>query len=209
MDVQIEAGHGPVEVSAGQEDIRFRLAGRNVVIDWDDIVGAGLARAPKAPTFVPRDDIDSLPGGSRRVDVIPFGSQLVDRIDRLGATHRALLVAHGRGRSFQVFLPIEDPGTQCLVEELRTRLGELWLDGDWEMMELRKRLGIRLGLRGGALAVAFVVLVGIGGLLGVAGWAGLVRAWGEGDFSLLRPYTLVPLALWCAFAWYALRRLRS
>jgi hypothetical protein len=76
------------------------------------------------------------------------------------------------------------------------------------MTELRKRLGIRLGLRGGVLAVAFVVIVGVGGLLAVAGWAGLVRARGEGDFSLVRPYTLVPLALWCAFAWYALRRLR-
>jgi hypothetical protein len=75
-------------------------------------------------------------------------------------------------------------------------------------MELRKRLGIRLGLRSGGLAVAFVVVFGIGGLLAVAGWA-VVRAWGEGDFSLLRPYTVVPLALWCAFAWYALRRLRS
>lgn len=61
------------------------------------------------------------------------------------------------------------------MEELRIRLGERWLDGDWELMELRKRLGIRLGLRGGGLAVAFVV-VGIGGLLAVAGWAGLVRA---------------------------------
>ena len=108
-----------------------------------------------------------------------------------------------------MFLPVEDPGTLRLVEELRTRLAERWLGGDWELMELRKRLGIRLGRRGGGVALAFVVVVAVGGVLAVAGWGGLVRAWGEGDFSLLRPYTLVPLALWCVFAWYALRRLRS
>jgi hypothetical protein len=209
MEVQIEAGHGSVEVSSGREEIRFRLAGRSVVIEWDDIVGAGLARAPGVPTSVPREEIDSVPGGPRRIDVIPFGGRLVDGINRLAATHRALLLAYDRGRSFQVFLPADDPGTQRLVEELRIRLGERWLYGDWELMELRKRLGIRLGLRGGGLAGAFVTVVAIGGLLAVAGWAGLVQAWGEGDFSLLRPYTLVPLALWCAFAWYALRRLRS
>jgi hypothetical protein len=209
MEVQIEAGHGSVEVSSCRKDIRFRVAGRSVLIDWDGIVGAGLARAPSAPTSVPREEIDSVPGGPRRIDVIPFGGRLVDRLNRLGATHRALLLAYDRGRSFQVFLPMDDPGTQRLVAELRTRLGERWLDGDWELMELRKRLGMRLGLRGGGLAVAFVVVVAIGGLLAVAGWAGLVAAWGEGDFSLLRPYTLVPLALWCAFVWYALRRLRS
>jgi hypothetical protein len=209
MEVRIESGPGPVEVSSGRKDLRFRVAGRTVLIDWDAIVGAGLARAPSAPTSVPREEIDSVPGGPRRIDVIPFGGRLVDRLNRLGQTHRALLLAYDRRRSFQVFLPTDDPGTQRLVAELRTRLGERWLDGDWELMELRRRLGIRLGLRGGGLAVAFVVVVTIGGLLAVAGWAGLVGAWGEGDFSLLRPYTLVPLALWCAFAWYALRRLRS
>jgi hypothetical protein len=129
MDAQITAGHGPVEVSSGREDIRFRLPGRSVVIGWDDIVGAGLARAPSAPTSPPQEEIDSVPGGPRRIDVIPFGGRLVDRIGRLGTTHRALLVAYGRGRSFQVFLPTDDPGTQRFVEELRIRLGERWLDG--------------------------------------------------------------------------------
>ncbi|HET9322393.1 MAG TPA: hypothetical protein VFO03_00825 [Gaiellaceae bacterium] len=108
-----------------------------------------------------------------------------------------------------MFLAVEDPGTQRLVEELRSRLAERWLDGDWELMELQKRLGIRLGRRGGGLALVFVVVVAVGGLLAVAGWGSLARAWGEGHFSLLRPYALVPLALWCVFAWYALRRLRS
>jgi len=209
MEGRIDAGHGSVEVSSGREDIRFRVAGRSVLIGWDAIVGAGLARAPGTPTSVPREEIDSVPGGPRQIDVIPFGGRLVDRLNRLGATHRALLIAYDGKRSFQVFLPTDDPGTQRLVAELRTRLGERWLDGDWELTALRKRLGVRFGVRGAALAVAFVVVVAIAGLLAVAGWAGLVAAWGEGDFSLLRPYTLVPLALWCAFAWYALRRLRS
>jgi hypothetical protein len=209
MDVRIDAAHGPVEASLGEQDVCFHVARRRVVIHWSDIVGAGLARAPKGPTHLPQDVVESLPGGPRRVDVIPFGSRLLDRIDRLKATHRAVVVAYGSGKAFQVFAPTDDPGTQQLVDEFRTRLGERWLDGDWELMDLRKRLGIRVGWRGRAVGIAFVVVVGIGGLLAVAGWAGLLRAWGEGDFSLLRPYTLVPLALWCAFVWYALRRLRS
>ena len=209
MDVRIEAGHGPVEVSSGGEDIRFRVARRTVVIGWDDIVGAGMARAPSAPTSAPRDEIDSLPGGARPVDVIPFGGRLVDRIARLNATHRALVVAHGSGNGFQVFLPEGDSATQQLVTEFRARLGERWLDGDWDVNALRKRLGIRTGWRGRALAVALVVVFGVGGFLAIAGWAGLLRAWQEGDTSLLRAYTLVPLVLWCAFVWYAVRRLRS
>ena len=46
-----------------------------------------------------------MPGGPRQIDVIPFGGRLVDRLNRLGATHRALLIAYDGKRSFQVFLP--------------------------------------------------------------------------------------------------------
>lgn len=104
MEVRIEAGPGPVEVTSGRKDLRFHVAGRTVLIDWDAIVGAGLARAPSAPTSVPREEIDSVPGGPRSIDVIPFGGRLVDRLNRLGATHHALLLAYDRRRSFQVFL---------------------------------------------------------------------------------------------------------
>ena len=108
-----------------------------------------------------------------------------------------------------MFLPTQDPGTKQSVEEFRSRLGQRWLDGDLELRDLRKRLGIRLGWGGRALGLGFVVLVGVGGFLAIAGWAGLKLAAEEGDFSLLEPYTLIPLAVWCGLVWYVLRRFRT
>jgi hypothetical protein len=66
----------------------------------------------------------------------------------------------------------------------------------------------RAWLGGRALGLVFVVVVGVGGLLAIVGWAGLIRAAEEGDFSLLQAYTLIPLALWCVLVWYLLRRFR-
>jgi hypothetical protein len=198
-----------VEVSADDEDVAFRLAGREVAIDWGEITGAGLARPPGVPTRVPQDETELLPGGPRQLDIVPFGSRLADLASRINATHRALVVAYGAGKSFQVFLPRQDPGTEQLVEEFRSRLGQRWLDGDPELRDLRKRLGIRLGWRGRALGSGFVVLVGVGGFLAIAGWAGLKLAAEEGDLSLLESYTLIPLAVWCGLVWYVLRRFRT
>ena len=142
--------------------------------------------------------------------MIPFGTRLADLASGIHLTHRALVVAYGdRPKSFQVFLPTEDPGTQRLVGEFRNRLGDRWLDGDWELMDLWKRLGIRVGWGGRALGAAFVVVVGVGGFLAIAGWAGVKLAWEEGDFSLLRFYTLIPLAAWCVLVWFVFRRFRS
>ena len=104
--------------------------------------------------------------------------------------------------------PLDDPGTTELVDGLRTRLGERWLEGDWELGELRSRLGLRLGLRGGALGIAFVLIVAVGGSVAILGWAGVVSAARDGDASLLRPYTIIPLVLWLVAVWYVLRRFR-
>jgi hypothetical protein len=209
VHVHIRAAHGPVEVSAGNENVVFRLAGREVAIEWGEIAGAGLARPPGVPTEVPKHEAELLPGRPRQIDIVPFGTRLADLAGRINATHRALVVAYANGKSFQVFLPTEDQGTERLVEELRSRLGNRWLDGDLELRGLRKRLGIRLGWGGRALGFGFVVLVGVGGLLAIAGWAGLIRAAEDGDLSLLKPYTLIPLALWCGLVWYLLRRIRT
>jgi hypothetical protein len=197
-----------VEVSAGNENVVFRLAGREVAIFWSEITGAGLARPASVPIQFPRHETELLPGRPRQVDIVPFGNRLADLARGIHATHRALVVAYGTGKSFQVFLPTEDQGTERVVEEFRSRLGNRWLDGDLELRDLRRQLGIRLGWAGRALGFGFVVLIGVGGLLAIAGWAGLIRAATEGDFSLLQPYTLIPLALWCVFVWYLLRRFR-
>ena len=209
MHVHIRAAHGPVQVSADDEDVAFRLTGREVAIDWGEITGAGLARPASVPIQFSRHETELLPGGPRQLDIVPFGSRLADLAGRINATHRALVVAYGSGKSFQVFLPTQDPGTKQLVEEFRSRLGQRWLDGDLELRDLRKRLGIRLGWGGRALGLGFVVLVGVGGFLAIAGWAGLKLAAEEGDFSLLEPYTLIPLAVWCGLVWYVLRRFRT
>ena len=209
MHVHIRAAHGPVEVSADDEDVAFRLAGREVTIAWTEVVGAGLARPPGVPTQLPRHETELLPGGPRQLDIVPFGNRLADLAGRVNATHRALVVAYGAGKSFQVFLPTQDPGTERLVEEFRSRLGRRWFDGDPELRDLRKQLGLRLGWGGRALGLGFVVLIGVGGFLAIVGWAGLIRAAEEGDLSLLEPYTVIPLALWCGLVWYVLRRFRA
>lgn len=209
MHVHIRAAHGPVEVSADDENVAFRLAGREVTIAWTEVVGAGLARPPGVPTQLPRHETKLLPGGPRQLDIVPFGNRLADLAGRINVTHRALVVAHGSGKSFQVFLPTQDPGTERLVEEFRSRLGRRWFDGDPELRDLRKQLGLRLGWGGRALGLGFVVLIGVGGFLAIVGWVGLIRAAEEGDLSLLEPYTVIPLALWCGLVWYVLRRFRA
>ena len=209
MHVHIRAAHGPVEVSADDEDVAFRLAGREVTIAWTEVIGAGLARPANVPIRFPTEETEVLPGRPRQVDIVPFGNRLADLARRIHATHRALVVAYGAGKSFQVFLPTQDPGTQRLVQEFRSRLGQRWFDGDLELRDLGKQLGIKLGWGGRALGLGFVVLIGVGGLLAIAGWAGLIRAAKEGDLALLEPYTVIPLALWCGLVWYVLRRFRA
>jgi hypothetical protein len=66
---------------------------------------------------------------------------------------------------------------------------------------------MRTSWGGRLIGLVFVILVGVGEFLGVAGWAGLKAAWEEGDVSLLEPYTLIPLLLWAIAVWYLIRRL--
>ena len=209
MEARIEAAHGPVEVLSNGEELAFRVAGREVRIAWADVTGAGLARPPAVPAQFTHVETEIVPGKPRPLDVVPFGNRLVDLTRRLGADHRALVIAYGSDpRGFQVFLPTDDAGSPQLLDELSARLGERWLGDDWELGELRRRLGVRLGWRGRTLGALLVVVVGLVGFLAVAGWAGIVAAVRDEDFSLLRPYTLVPLALWLLFVWYVLRRFR-
>ena len=209
MEARIEAAHGTVDVLSNDDELAFSVAGRDIRITWADVTGAGLARLPALPTQLPRAETEILPGQPRPMDVVPFGNRLVDLTRRLGADHRALVIAYGSdSRGFQVFLPRDDAGSLQLRDELSTRLGGRWLGDEWELGELRCRLGVRVGWRGRTLGALFVVVVGVGGFLAVAGWAGIVAAVREEDFSLLRPYTLVPLALWLLLVWYLLRRFR-
>jgi hypothetical protein len=138
--------------------------------------------------------------------VVPLSGRLARLGRELAISHRALLIGDG-GRGFQVSLPVDDPGTRALVSELRARLGSRWLEGDHDMMALRRELGMRTSWGGRLIGLVFVILVGVGGFLAVAGWAGIKAAWEEGDLSLLQPYTLIPLLLWAIAAWYLIRRL--
>jgi hypothetical protein len=206
VEARIQAAHGEVQVVTGAEGITFRLSGRSVRLLWEEITGAGLADHPGSEVTFPVDEIE-LPGGRKTpFEVIPLSGKLARLGSDLAATHRALLIGDG-GRGFQVSLPTDDPGTQALVSELRERLGSRWREDTRDMMAMRKELGMRTSWGGRLIGLLFVVLVGVGGLLAVAGWAGIKAAWEEGDLSLLQPYTLIPLVLWAIAVWYLIRRL--
>ena len=207
MDAIIHAAHGEVEVVTDGEGITFTLAGRTVHRSWAGITGAGLASYGGAQVTLPRDSIE-LPGG-RRVpfDIVPLGGRLEALNRRLSESHRALMIGDN-GTGFQVALPVDDPGTRALVSELRARLGARWRGDAWEMSTLRHELGMRTSWSGRVLGPLFVIVVVAGGLLAIAAWAGIKAAWEEGDVSLLRPYTVIPLVLWVIVVWYLLRRLR-
>ncbi len=186
--------------------ITFQVAGRTVQRDWDQITGAGLATYPVGDVTFPVDSIE-LPGG-RRVpfEIVPFGGKLIGLSNELAATHRALLLGDG-GTGFQVSLPVDDPGTQALLAELRKRLGSRWRGDAQELKTLRTDLGMRTTWPGRLLGLLFVIVVAVGGLLAIAAWAGVKAAWEEGDFALLQPVSLIALALWVVTVWYLLRRL--
>lgn len=75
------------------------------------------------------------------------------------------------------------------------------------MKILRRDLGMRTTWLGRLLGLLFVIVVGVGGLLAIAAWAGIKAAWEEGDFALLKPVTLIALTVWVVTIWYLLRRL--
>ncbi|HEU5113551.1 MAG TPA: hypothetical protein VFU96_09545, partial [Acidimicrobiia bacterium] len=182
MEARILAAHGEVLVMSDDEGITFELAGRKVDLRWPDITGAGLAFQPGADVTFPVDSIE-LPGG-RKVpfQMVPFGGKLTGLARRLAATHRALLIGDG-GNGFQVTLPIDDPGTETVIAELRTRLGDRWHHDTQDMEELRKDLRMRTSWSGRLVGLLFVILVGIGGFLAIAAWAGVKAFWDEGDLS--------------------------
>ena len=94
MHVHIRAAHGPVEVSGDDEDVAFRLAGREVTIAWTEVIGAGLARPREMLRLsFRRHETEVLPGRPRQLDIVPFGNRLADLAGRINATHRALVVA--------------------------------------------------------------------------------------------------------------------
>jgi hypothetical protein len=206
VEARIQAAHGEVHVASDAEGITFRLSGRTVRLLWPHVTGAGLADHPGSGVTFPVDEIE-LPGGQKvPFEVVPPGGKLARLGRQLAATHRALLIGDG-GPGFQVSLPVDDPGTQAVVSELRARLGSRWREDTRDMTALRRELGMRTSWGGRLIGLVFVILVGVGGFLGVAGWAGLKAAWEEGDVSLLEPYTLIPLLLWAIAVWYLIRRL--
>jgi hypothetical protein len=206
VEARIQAAHGEVQVVTDPEGITFRLSGRTVRLQWSDITGAGLADHPGSEVTFPLDEIDLLGGREAPFEVVPLSGKLARLGRELAATHRSLLIGDG-GRGFQVSLPTDDSGTQAFVAELRERLGSRWRQDTRDMMTLRRELGMRTSWGGRLIGLLFVILVGVGGFLAVAGWAGIKGAWEEGDLSLLQPYTLIPLVLWPLAVWYLIRRL--
>ena len=148
MDVTIEAGHGPVHITLDEKSLRIDASGMRLEAAWPDIVGAGLARQP---------------GGGVTLDAeleatVPLLRRLRETADEVVETHRILLIVHGPRHDFyQVGLPIGDPATTSIVDELRARLGPRWIDGEHDLGQLKKRLGARTPAWYWLVGIMFVV----------------------------------------------------
>ena len=206
MEARILAAHGEVHVVSDAEGITFQLSGRAVNLRWGDITGAGLAVQPGADVTFPVDSIELLGGRKVPFEIVPFSSKLAGLGRRLATTHQALMIGDG-GNGFQVWLPIRDAGTESVLAELESRLGDRWRGDTQDMGKLRKELRMRTSWGGRLIGLVFVVVVVVGGFLAIAAWVGVKAFWEEGDLSLIRPYTVIPLLLWAIAVWYLVRRM--
>ena len=116
MELTIQAAHGSVHIRTDDDRLRIEAGGQALDTTWADVAGAGLADAPgrRRPVMIDPEI----------VDVTPLLGRLQRGRQRLAATHRLLLVAHGpKWRMYQVSVPGDDPEVAMLIAELEARLG--------------------------------------------------------------------------------------
>ncbi|MGH2456590.1 MAG: hypothetical protein ACRDHD_10095 [Candidatus Limnocylindria bacterium] len=207
MDGDIRAAHGSVHWQADDHGLRLEVAGRRLRWTWVQVQGAGLGLHPnfRRPNDLPQPAETLLPGIGR----------LADLSNELAQTHRALVVAHGdpgrRRRAFQVFLPLQDPGTQALAAAIRRGIGSGWVDGEHELLELRRRLGVSYPGWFGPVGFAAFFVVGMALLLpAMAGFVAIAMALDEGrpeNIGQIHPISWVAMVAWIVFVGWVLIRL--
>jgi hypothetical protein len=205
MEATIAAGHGPVAVASDDEGLSVRVSRRDLRWRWDELTGAGFAKHPGAGREAPNlpDEVATAMVGFRSLRSLGMD---------LARTHEALVVAWQRDRlrSFQVFLPMADPGTQALGAELATRLGDRWLGTGHNLDDLRRRLGVAYPRWYPAVATTVAFVVGLVTILPALLGFGLVRdAIQERDLEKLgeiEPLSWIAMALWIAFVVWLLAR---
>jgi hypothetical protein len=206
MEATIRAGHGDVIVSTDAASLRMQVAGRNLAWQWTDITGAGFARHPGAGRVAP-DLPDEIAG------VLPGFRSLRSAGVELAESHQALVLAASGGslRSFQVFLPMQDPGTASLQTELAAQLQARWLGADHPLEELRSRLGIGYPRWFAWAATAIALLIGLVTILpALAGFAAIKDAIDDRDLApigAIHPVSWLAIVLWLLIVGWLLRRL--
>ena len=205
MDATIAAGHGPVAVATDDEGLSISVSRRDLRWGWDELTGAGFARHPGAGREAP-----DLPD---EVATAMVGFRSLRRLGMdLAATHEALVLAsrRDRTRSFQVFLPTADPGTEALAAEMAARLGDRWLGTGNDLSDLRRRLGVAYPRWYPAVATAVAFIVGLVTILPALLGFGIIRdAIQERDIGKLgevEPLSWIAMALWIAFVVWLLAR---
>jgi len=127
---------GPVTWQYSTEALGFtaRSGHRVQHIAWDEVLSAGLSA--KRPIVLPREFPTSiLPG---------FGT-LAKRAEELSLTTQLLWILRrrGPGRKLALFnIPIQGDEQKLLVSELRSRLGERWIDENMNVLQVRRKFGI-------------------------------------------------------------------
>jgi len=205
MDATIPAGHGPVGVATDDEGISIRVSRRDLQWRWDELTGAGFAKHPGASRDAPDlpDEVATAMVGFRQLRTLGMD---------LAATHEALVLAWRRDRlrSFQLFLPMADPGTQALGAELRARLGDRWLGSGNDLSGLRRQLGFGYPRWYPAVATTFAFIVGLVTILPALLGFGMIRdAIQDRDIEKLgeiEPVSWIAMALWIMFVVWLLAR---
>ena len=205
MEATIAAGHGPVVVATDEEGLSLLVSGRDLHWRWDELTGGGFAKHPgagrEAPDFP--DEVATAMVGFRSLRTLGM---------ELAKTHEALIIAWRREklRSFQVFLPSRDPGTQALTAELATRLGDRWLGTGLDLGQLRRQLGVAYPRWYPVVATSIAFIVGIVTILPALLGFGIIRdAIGDRDIEKLGEIELlswIAMALWIAFVVWLLAR---
>jgi len=205
MEATIAAGHGPVVVATDEEGLSLLVSGRDLHWRWDELTGGGFAKHPGAGREAPDlpDEVATAMVGFRSMRTLGM---------ELAKTHEALIIAWRREklRSFQVFLPSLDPGTQALTAELATRLGDRWLGTGLDLGQLRRQLGVAYPRWYPLVATSIAFIVGIVTILPALLGFGIIRgAIGDRDIEKLgeiEPISWIAMALWIAFVVWLLAR---
>jgi len=205
MEATIAAGHGPVVAATDEEGLSLRVSGRDLRWRWDELTGAGFAKHPGAGRAAPDlpDEVATAMVGFRSLRSLAMD---------LAATHEALVLAWRRDRlrSFQVFLPTADPGTQALTAELATRLRDRWLGTGQDLGQLRRQLGVAYPRWYPIVATTIAFIVGLVTILPALLGFGIIRdVIGDRDIEKLgeiEPLSWIAMALWVALVVWLLAR---